>query len=217
MVSTISTRTIDPDVVPSPERLRMSYDDYLDWHDRDAGRRGEWVDGEVIVFMSTTYRHEELVTFLVSLLNYVMKKGRLGVVITPGYELRTRDGAAREPDLQVILNAHLDRITHRRLVGAADLVVEIVSDDSVKRDRDDKHAEYAAAGIPEYWIVDPREGNESLDIFALVRGTYVAVDPEVDGSLRSRVIPGVWMHRDWLLADELPDPFDIGAEIVRTF
>ena len=46
---------------------------------------------------------------------------------------------------------HLDRLTDSHLSGPADLAVEIVSPDSLGRDRGDKFAEYGAAGIPEYW------------------------------------------------------------------
>ena len=45
---------------------------------------------------------------------------------------------------------HLERLTEARLSGPADLVVEVVSDDSVARDRADKFYEYQAAGITEY-------------------------------------------------------------------
>ena len=50
---------------------------------------------------------------------------------------------------------HLDRLTDSHLSGPADLVVEIVSPDSLGRDRGDKFAEYEAASIPEYWLIDP--------------------------------------------------------------
>ncbi len=40
-------------------------------------------------------------------------------------------------------------------IGMADLVIEVVSDDSVARDRADKFYEYQTAGIQEYWIIDP--------------------------------------------------------------
>jgi Uma2 family endonuclease len=57
----------------------------------------------------------------------------------------TPDGPARQPDLLFVAREHLDRLTETRLSGPADFVVEVVSDDSVARDRADKFYEYQAA------------------------------------------------------------------------
>jgi hypothetical protein len=65
-------------------------------------------------------------------------------------------GNGREPDVVVVLPAKAHLVRETFVDGPPDLVVEVVSDDSVERDYETKRAEYAAAGIPEYWIVDPR-------------------------------------------------------------
>lgn len=214
-----STTAAPPTTTDAPdgESLRMTYDEYLAWYDRGAGRRGEWVDGEVIEFLATGYRHERLLTFLVTMLNIVVRRRRRGLVLGCGYELRTREGSAREPDLMVVLNEHMDRVTERRLVGAADLVVEVISPDSVARDRRDKLAEYAAAGVPEYWVVDPREGREGFELFALgEEGYYLAVQPDAAGRAHSSLLPGVWFEAAWLTADELPDEVELGLTMAET-
>ena len=216
MASTTAVPPIAADATAT-EPLRMSYDEYVAWYDREAGQRGEWVDGEVIVFLATTFRHERLAMFLGTLLNIVLRRRRRGVVLGSGYELRVRDGSAREPDLMVVLNEHLDRATDRRMLGAADLVVEIVSPDSVTRDRRDKLAEYAAAGVPEYWVIDPREGREAFELFALGDdGYYVTARPDEHGRAHSAVLPGVWFDAAWLTADELPDEVELGLAMAET-
>lgn len=205
MVSTIVNPTSSPEVVASPERLRMTYDEYVEWYDREAGRRGEWVDGEVVVFMPTVRVHELVLHFLHKLLGIVVELREIGSVTGSGYELRTRDGAAREPDLMVLLSEHEDRATDRRLLGAADIVVEIISPDSVTRDRRDKLAEYAAAGVPEYWVIDPRDGKESFELFVLDgEGFYVLAQADRDGRVWSSVLAGVWFELAWLTAETLP-------------
>jgi len=205
MVSTIVNPSANPGVVSSPERLRMTYDEYVDWWDRRAGRRGEWVDGEVIVFMPTSHMHELILHFLHKLLGIVVELREVGTVTGSGYELRTRDGAAREPDLMVLLNEHEDRATPRRLLGAADIVVEVISPDSVTRDRRDKLAEYAVAGVAEYWVIDPREGKESFELFVLDgEGFYVLTRPDDGGRVWSTVLPGVWFEPAWLTDERLP-------------
>lgn len=211
MASTTAAPPSTTTDAPPGDALRMTYDEYLAWYDREAGRRGEWVDGEVIKFVATTQRHERLATFLLTMLNIVLRRRGIGLVYGSGYELRTREGSARQPDLMVVLNEHKDRATERRLVGAADLVVEIISPDSVTRDRRDKVAEYAAAAIPEYWVVDPREGREAFELFVLGdEGYYLAVQPDAHGRTHSSVLPGVWFDAGWLTADELPDEVELG-------
>lgn len=213
MASTTATPPITTTATGS-ETLRMTYDEYLDWWDKEAGRRGEWVDGEVIVFMATSIRHARMVAFLVLLLGSYLGIRRSGEVIAQDFELRTREGAAREPDIFVVLNEHRDRFEENRLRGAADVVVEVISPDSVTRDRRDKLAEYAAAGVPEYWVVDPREGRAVFELFTLDRdGYYVPARPDEEGRLASTVLPGVWIDPAWAALDELPDGLRLGLSM----
>ena len=214
MTTRTTTPTVDLEDEVIAETIPMSYEAYLDWYDKEAGRRGEWVDGEVIVFMSATFRHENLVVFLAALLKFIVSRKRLGVVIGSGYEVRTREGAAREPDLKVILNEQRGSITDRRFTGGPDLVVEVISRDSVSRDRKVKYAEYEAAGVTEYWIFDPREGRGTVDVFVLdADGRYRPVERHGDGTLRSSVVPGFWFDPAWLTAEEEPDVSELAMRM----
>jgi Uma2 family endonuclease len=65
-----------------------------------------------------------------------------------------RAGKFREPDLLVLLDENDPRRQNAFWLGA-DLVVEIVSPDNPERDTEEKPLDYAATGIPEYWIVNP--------------------------------------------------------------
>lgn len=214
MATTSMTPTMVADGEIVVDRIPMSYDAYLDWYDKEAGRRGEWVDGDVIPFVSTSTRHGKLVWFLILLVGCYLESNPIGEVFPPEVELRTREGAAREPDLQVILNEHADRIEEMRIRGAADVVVEIISPDSVTRDRRDKRDEYASAGIPEYWVLDPRPGHEAIDVLVLgADGRYEATMPDADGRLASRVMPGIWLDAAWLTAEAFPPAGRLGTEM----
>jgi Uma2 family endonuclease len=73
------------------------------------------------------------------------------------FEMRARpDGPARIPDILFVAREHRDRIESLRLNGPADLIVELISPESVRRDRVEKLHEYAAAGVLEYWLIDTR-------------------------------------------------------------
>ena len=69
--------------------------------------------------------------------------------------LRIACAKAREPDI-LLLRDRSTRVTRTALAGP-DLVVEVVSPDHPERDLVEKRADYAEAGIPEYWIADPRD------------------------------------------------------------
>lgn len=68
------------------------------------------------------------------------------------------------------------------LVGAPDLVLEIVSPSSVRKDTVTLRAAYARAGISEYWLVDARGEDLRFEILCLESGAYVSVE-----SRRSRL------------------------------
>ena len=122
---------------------------------------------------------------------------------------------AREPDLIFIAREHLDRLSQERLSGPADLVVEVISDDSVARDRADKFYEYQEAGVREYWILDSRPGRERTDFYVLdEKGRYRPVPPESDGRYHSTVLPGFWLYVDWVTSVEPPAVLTALAQIV---
>lgn len=118
----------------------------------------ELVDRRVEVLETPTKSHQKIVQYLLNLFLSFLTTRELGDAISAPYRVRLPSGNFREPDVVVYLAEHLDRFGERHGEGA-DLVVEVVSDDAASRSRDydDKRREYAEAGIPEYWIVDPVE------------------------------------------------------------
>ena len=196
------------------QRLRMSYEEYLAWADEDV--HAEWVNGEVIVQMPPKQPHQIFVAFLIQLLGMFIQLFHLGRLLPAPFEMRAvPNGSAREPDLLFVARHHLNRLTEARLSGPADLGVEIVSDDSVGRDRVDKLAEYQAAGIPEYWIIDSRPGHARADFYVFdPTGHYQPVPVDPAGRYHSTVLAGFWLQVEWLVATEPPDVLQALAQIV---
>ena len=203
---------------PAASLPRMTYDEFLAWAVEHP--HAEWVEGEVIEFMTVKARHALVVGFLFELVRSFVRFRDLGVVVGDPYAMLIRAGngdprVSRQPDLAVLLSEHLDRFTDERLEGPADLVVEVVSDDSEKRDRQDKLAEYAEVGVPEYWLVEGRAGRQGTELYVRnAAGIYDRVSPDAEGRLPSTVLPGFWLDPSWLAADPLPDVDDVLDEIV---
>ena len=204
---TITTRHADE------RRLKMTYDEYLAWADEDV--HAEWVAGEVTVFVPPSIQHQRLVSLLHYLLGLYAELRHLGEVLIAPVEMRlVPGGSSREPDLLLVAKAHLSRLSVARLDGPADLVVEVVSDSSVARDRADKFYEYQDAGVGEYWVIDPRAGKERVDLHGLTAaGRYQAILPDGDGRYHSVALPGFWLRPEWLWQEPVQSPLHLLQEI----
>jgi Uma2 family endonuclease len=114
--------------------------------------------------------HQFIVRMLFGLLNEYVNARKLGEVLFAPLPVRLQPGEIREPDVAFFRPGRIHDI--RRPPDCADLVMEVVSpgSESHERDYDTKRSLYAAAGIPEYWIVDP-EKNE-VTVLALDSTTY---------------------------------------------
>ena len=113
----------------------------------------EFTDGAIEVLPMPTRRHQAISRLLfLALFDYVGK--RAGEVFYAPLRLRIREGKFREPDLLLVRDAGDPRNQNAYWLGA-DLVVEVVSPDNPGRDLRTKRADYAEAGIPEYWIANP--------------------------------------------------------------
>ncbi len=179
----------------------MPYEQFLAWRETLPEGRAEWVDGQCIFLDVPTYAHQRIAAFLHTVLNLFVLRWQLGDVLFMGFQVKlARSG--REPDILFISNAKRANIERTHLKGPADLAIEIVSRDSVTRDRRDKYREYEAGGVSEYWIVD--SDRRDVRFYGIgPDGKYMPL-PVADGVFHSRVLPGFWLHVEWLWQDPPP-------------
>jgi Uma2 family endonuclease len=185
---------------PPPEG-KVSWEEFLAWAGEDD--KAEWVDGEVILLMPESLLHHDVIQFLVMLLTLFTARSDLGRVMTNFLMRLPTRPSGRAPDVLFLSREHDDRVQDTYIEGSADLVVEVVSPSSLARDREEKFAEYAANGIPEYWVVDLPE-RETAFYQLGEDGTYRRVVPDETGVYRSKALPGFWLRPDWLWQDPLP-------------
>ena len=190
---------------------RMTYEEFMDWADEDT--LAEWVDGTVVMTSPASLRHQEVVTFLQHVLGRYVALHQLGkVILAPFVQHLPTVPSGREPDVIFVATDHLDRLLATSLEGPADLVVEVVSPDSTKRDRKEKYREYARGGVPEYWLVDlvaRRARFFQLD----TDGAHQPVAPDAEGIYHSRAVPNFWLRVAWLWQDPLPNVEQVLREI----
>jgi Uma2 family endonuclease len=109
--------------------------------------------------------------------------------------VRLSDEDVLEPDIVVLLAEHVGRIEEQAIVGPPDMVVEILSAGTARRDLSKKRATYESAGVQEYWIVDPE--SVSIDLLVLDSGSYRRSGLFRKGDvLRSPLLPGLEIRID---------------------
>jgi Uma2 family endonuclease len=194
-------------LLTSSRRIKMSYEEFLAWAGEDT--LAEWVNGEAVMTSPASRQHQAIAGFLTSVLRTFVEQRELGVIVSAPFQMKLDHG--REPDLLFVASEHLDRLKETHLDGPADLVVEIVSPDSVGRDRGDKFYEYARGGVPEYWLIDPQarwaefnrlEGEHYRPAFSGDQGEY-----------HSLALPGLWLRVEWLWQEPLPRVLDVLREL----
>lgn len=164
------------------------------------GKR-EWVAGRVIETDFSDLDHDHIRSFLAATLgNYLAEKG-LGTLTGEKYVQRLPD-SGRAPDVSVFRKANEGRVRRLAADGPADFVIAIVSPSSRLVDRGEKFYEYEAAGIEEYWILDP--DRKTAEFYRLTDGRYGPVLPDAQDRVHSSVIPGFFIKVGWLWSRPKP-------------
>jgi len=119
------------------------------------------------------------------------------------------DLPGREPDIIFLSDENRNKLKKTYLDGPADLVIEIISEESLLRDRGEKFAEYEIGGVKEYWILDPE--TKRADFFILKEGRYERRVEDAHGIYHSEIIEGLWLKVAWLW--NLPPVLDVLREL----
>jgi Uma2 family endonuclease len=170
-----------------PVQGSWSEEDYLNL---DGNYFVEFSQGRIDVLPSPTTSHQRLLLCLYERLTAFTVSKRPGEVLIGPLPVRLWPGDFREPDLLLALRQHADLMGERFWKGA-DLVMEIVSPDAKDRRRDlkEKRRDYAKAGIPEYWIIDPRQ--ETITVLRLTGKSYTVHGDFSRGAIASsHLLPG---------------------------
>ena len=169
------TTSLEDDLEPTWEVAHLfpfqgawTVEEYLDL---PTNHLVEFSNGRLEVLPMPTTSHQLLVASLYGLLLAFVTARDLGTVLFAGLPVRIGPRKFREPDILFMRKEHAGRIGEKFWKGA-DLVMEVVSPDPKSRQRDleKKRLDYALAGIPEYWIVDPAE--ERITVLRLVGKVY---------------------------------------------
>lgn len=160
---------------PIIREQQATYEDYASL--ADEGQRYELADG-VLELMSPapTPRHQAITSEIRDRLSDRCRVDYF-ILLSP-IDLILSYTEIRQPDLVMVHRDRINIITKRGIEGIPDLVVEVLSEHSIKRDRQHKLNTYARYEIPEYWIVDP--AHEALEQYIWSDGIYQLHNVYVD-------------------------------------
>lgn len=147
-----------------PTRTRITADEYFQLPQYAERDLIQLIDGEVIIGMPPILKHQDIVREILIVLALLARKLGGKAYVSP-IEVRLSDTNIFEPDVLYIApdNLAIAQQDEKRIIGAPDLVVEVLSPGTAKYDRHEKYLAYQAHGVKEYWIVDP--AHEVLEVW----------------------------------------------------
>lgn len=189
------TQAYPPGVEPAwdvallfPPQGGWTLDEYFELSER-TNQLVEFTRGRIEVLEMPTVEHQRILMFLIEMFRKTGVDDQQGFALVAPHPTKILPEVVREPDIVFKLRENLSAKDKKYFQGA-DLVMEIVSPDakSHKRDYETKVADYAAAGISEYWIVDPQE--KKITVLTLDGDKYQEHGVATTGNASSKLLKG---------------------------
>ena len=144
-------------------------------NDNDFYKEFEVIGGEKFMAPAADLYHSSTIMRLGTIFANYFLEHKNGYVFSDDVDVHFSDGSIYKPDLVVVLKSNEKILASRKAIyGAPDLVVEILSPSTRKKDLTIKKDTYEAQGVREYWIIDPRA--KSVSVFILRDGKYYLDD-----------------------------------------
>lgn len=182
--------TVQPVVQPEwPPQGQWTYDDYARLP--DDGWKYEVIRGELYMSPAPSPLHQRTSSNLTFAMQGFVRERNAGEIFNApiGVILPRELGTPVQPDILFIRRENLSIVGETTINGLPDLAVEVLSPSNWVDDRRTKFSAYAEAGIPEYWIVDPKA--ETVEVFRLAGESYELVEAYARGdTVVSTVLDG---------------------------
>lgn len=167
---------------------KLTYQDYLQIPEDNL--RHEIIDGEHYVTPSPLKKHQRASQNINRFLDRWVEDHRLGEVYTAPFDVVLSKNNIVIPDLLFISKLRLHIATDKNIQGAPDLIVEILSPSTSKRDLGVKKKNYETSGVEYYWIVDPDQ--KTVQTFHLENNQYILSGTFTSNdTLTSSLFPGL--------------------------
>ena len=145
----------DVRLAASSHGMKLTYDDFLLFP--DDGKRHELIDGEHYVTPSPNTKHQRISGNLYFFIRAWLEEHPVGQVFYAPFDVVFSRFDVVEPDLLYLSNERVAEVlTAQHVTGAPDIVIEIGSPGTRRRDETIKRRLYERSGVSEYWVVNPK-------------------------------------------------------------
>jgi len=179
-----------------PRSVKLTYDDFVRFP--DDGMRHELIDGEHFVTPSPNPRHQRILGSLYLEIGNHLKAHPIGEVYFAPLDVVISDVDVVEPDLLYMSRERAAEVlVPEHVRGVPELVVEIASKGTRKRDETIKRAPYERAGVSEYWVIDPE-----IDVVRVYRNSadgfsrLIELRRDAADTLTTALMPGLAIPLD---------------------
>lgn len=148
--------------------IKFNYQDYLQLSD---DKRYEIIDGELFMVPSPNEAHQHILGYIFNCIFNYVRKNKLGYVYCAPFDVLFSEEDIVQPDIIFVSNKNKKIITKNNIQGSPDLLIEILSPGTSRRDLGIKKKLYIKHGVLEYWIVDPVQ--ETVEVFNLKAGAFL--------------------------------------------
>ena len=180
--------------------VKLTYDDFVLFP--DDGKRHELIDGEHYVTPSPNVRHQRISGNLYLAIGIYLKAHPIGQVFYAPLDVVFSDVDIVEPDLLYVSRERAAEVlVPQHVRGVPELVIEIASKGTRKRDETVKRGLYERAGVSEYWVVDPK-----IDVVRVYRNTGNVFERPLElrrdagDTLTTALMPGLEVALDSIFA-----------------
>lgn len=162
---------------------------FLERVDFEEGYIYELINGIIMRRASPHAEHQNTVGNIFAIMRAFVFENQLGKCYVAPLDVMFDDFDLIQPDMMFISKERLG-IVSKFIDGAPELVVEVLSQGSIKMDRNDKMKTYRQNGVAEYWIVDYQK--KTVEVYALINDDYDMVSfGDEEGEIESFLLKGL--------------------------
>jgi Uma2 family endonuclease len=173
-------------VLENPGKV-WTYEDYLTL---EEGEYFEFINGKAFISPAPELFHQRWARNIFLAIEHHVQARKMGEVFFAPVDVVLDEKNVVQPDLVFVSNANSGLLERRGIMGAPDLVVEIISPSSLRHDRYDKRELYARFGVKEFWLADV--ANRSIEVLVLRSDSYTLHSCATgEGKVGSEVLAGL--------------------------